>query len=200
MLGARLRAFLPAMASANAALDAVVAEKGAGAVDIEAVDEGKPHIAMEVAIAELGEDSSSSSDSGADEVGGESCGLGGVGEVARSGRRRRPIIIDVEGDGRAAARDGEELDERDAASVDSADAAASAAATRSATGGDVPSGQWITGAALKMRRKDIMRLIAAADGGGAAAATLPQEDTGGEHDASDGAAATSSSAARKEER
>jgi hypothetical protein len=191
------------MASANAALDAVVAEKGAGAVDIEAVDEGKPHIAMEVAIAELGEDtsSSSSSDSGGDEVGSESCGLeAGVGEVARSGRRRRPLIIDMGGDGCAKARDGDELDERDAASVDRAGAAAGSSDAGSATGGDVPSGQWITGTALQMRRKEIMRLIAAADESRAAAGpTVPHDDTCSGDDDTDGAAAKSSSEAKSEE-
>ena len=165
-LNARLRTFLPVLASANVALDAIVAERGPAAVDIEAVDEGAAHIAMEVALTELAEDddgadsssssddsSSSSSDSSSKKDGGGGGGAGaGVSRVSRVSSFRIQEVGGGDGggngDGSAGAATGgvsiKTSDIKDNNNVD-----------------DIPSGEWLTGAALDLRRNDIMRLIAA---------------------------------------
>lgn len=65
-LMSRLQAFLPAMKSANAELQSRVETEGPAAVDIEHVEEDAPHIAMDVAIAEV---ASSDSDADSDAAG-----------------------------------------------------------------------------------------------------------------------------------
>ena len=99
-LSARLRSFLPTLASANVALEALVLERGTAAVDIEAVDEDAPHIAMDLAVAELAEgadyDSSSSDDEASSDEDGKGAGAGA------GSRKLRAKIQEVGGSGAGA--------------------------------------------------------------------------------------------------
>lgn len=159
-LSSRLRSFLPALASANAALETRIAANGAASVDIEEVAPGSAHIAMDLAVAELASgselDSSdeSESDSGVDAtgVGGGGAGVGAGSKAAAAARRLR---IEEIGGG---AHTGDDLLE--------SDSAAAGLETGFGVGGSaveaaLPSGEWITGAALAANRADIFKLIAA---------------------------------------
>lgn len=155
-LSSRLRSFLPALASANAALETRIAADGAASVDIEAVAPGSAHIAMDLAVAELASGSElDSSDGSESELGVDATGVGrgGAGAGAASTAAARRIRIQEVGGG-AAAGDALEIGGSAAASGVGSGAAAAAAAA-------LPSGEWITGAALAANRADIFKLIAA---------------------------------------
>ena len=203
-LSARLRSFLPAMQAANAALAQRVDAEGAAAVDIEALahDSAERVIEMDLAVAELGDSSSSDGSSSDSDVSDSECAGGGGGEGGDVGRRggargrgrgrggggaaavpaRRPRILEV-GDGGALADGG-----GGAGGASGAGAAGDGGAAAEAPKDDeLPAGVWVTDAAVLQRcKRDVMRMLLAEapppDGAGDGDALRPLARVGGAGD------------------
>lgn len=202
-LSSRLRSFLPELHAANAALVQRVEAEGAAAVDIEALAGGSAErvIEMDLAVAELGDSSSSEDDEGGSDDSDVGSGSGGGRAVVRGsdagsgaggaaggpggmpsagGRRtskRRPRILEIAVDDGVAPADAALCDGGGDGGNGGADEGASELRAADKGEEDLPAGVWVTDPSVLQRcKRDVLRMLAEAgdgeSGGGRLVAAL----------------------------
>jgi len=137
----RLQTFLPSLKQANAEILTRISSHGDDSVNIEKVDEGTPHIEMNIALAEVtSESSSDESDSG---------------DLKTKNRKRAAPQIELLG---SSASSFEESGRDESSEVVSGGAKVDGFHASEESSG-LPSGKWLTGSDLDAQREQIVSLL-----------------------------------------